>query len=173
MDTLPEFVWVDYVIIGIIAVSSIISLMRGFVKEALSLVVWAVAIGVAWFFFRELAVQLTPYIDVQSVRLGVAFAILMIATLIVGGIVNFIISQLVEKTGLSGTDRLLGMIFGAGRGILLIAILVWLAGLTPFPQDAWWQQSALLHYFSDLSVWLRDLLPPNIGDFFTYGKEAV
>lgn len=160
-------IWIDYVILGVIGLSTIISLVRGFVREALSLVVWVFAFWVAWTFFRELADHLGVF-SVPSVRLGVAFAILFIATLIVGALVNYLIGQLVDKTGLSGTDRLIGMLFGAARGALLIAVLVLLAGLTPFPEDPWWQESRLLGHFQELATWLKGLLPEDIGERFRF-----
>jgi membrane protein required for colicin V production len=160
-------IWVDYVIIGIITLSALISLMRGFVREALSLLVWVVAFWIAWAFFRELALQL-DVISVPSVRLGVSFAILFVTTLVLGALVNFLAGQLVEKTGLSGTDRLIGVVFGAARGALLVAVLVWLAGLTPFPNDPWWQESRLIVFFQELAVWLKSLLPADIGGAFKF-----
>ena len=54
---------------------------------------------------------------------------------------------------------LLGMVFGVARGALLVCALVLLAGLTPFPQDPWWQDSVLVPYFEELALWLKDLLP--------------
>ncbi|MEW7979938.1 MAG: CvpA family protein [Candidatus Sedimenticola endophacoides] len=159
--------WVDYVIIGILILSALISLVRGFVREALSLAAWVVAFWVAWTFFRELATRL-DWFTVPSVRLGAAFAILFIATLMVGALLNFLMGQLVDKTGLSGTDRLLGMFFGAARGAVLVAILVLLAGLTPFPNDPWWTQSHLIGYFQELAIWFKELLPPDIGERFNF-----
>ncbi|MCP3662537.1 MAG: CvpA family protein [Gammaproteobacteria bacterium] len=160
-------VWVDYAILGIIGISALISLIRGFMREALSLVAWAAAFFIAWSFFRELAIQL-DWFTVPSVRLGVSFAILFITTLMVGALVNYLMGQLVDKTGLSGTDRLLGMIFGAARGAILVAALVLLAGLTPFPNDPWWRDSQLVGHFQVLAVWLIELLPADIGEYFNF-----
>ena len=165
-------IWVDYVIIGIICVSAVISLVRGFVREALSLAAWVLAFWVGWSFFRELAAHL-DWLSVPSVRLGIAFAILFVVTLIVGGLVNYLVGQLVDKTGLGGTDRLIGMVFGAARGALLVAVLVLLAGLTPLPDDPWWKQSQLISYFQELVIWLKSLLPADIGDKFRFvGPES-
>jgi membrane protein required for colicin V production len=160
-------IWVDYVIIGIIALSALISLVRGFMREALSLAVWVAAFWVAWTFFRELADHLT-WLSLPSVRLGAALAMLFIATLIVGGMVNFLVGQLVDKTGLSGTDRLIGMLFGAARGVLLVTLLILLAGLTPLPEDPWWKSSQLIGYFQELAVWLKTLLPADLSERFRF-----
>ncbi len=102
-------VWVDYVIIGIIGFSALVSLIRGFVREALSLVTWGCAFFVASHYYAYLAVYFTRFDD-ELVRNGIAIAILFIATLIVGAIVNYVISSLVERTGLSGTDRVLASV---------------------------------------------------------------
>lgn len=160
--------WLDIVILAIILLSALISLVRGFVREAFSLAVWVLAFWVSWSFFRDLEVPLQAWIESPTVRLGVAFAALMIAALVVGGLVNFLIIQLVERTGMSGSDRLIGMVFGAARGVLLVAVLVLLAGLTPMPEEDWWLESGLVGYFQELSYWLRDLLPPEFADHFRY-----
>jgi len=161
-------IWIDYIIIGIIALSALISLFRGFFKEAFSLFVWISAFWTSWTFFRELSQYLTEWVTLPSARLGVTFALIMVAILIVGGIVNIFLSKLVEHTGLTGTDRLLGVFFGIGRGVIIVAILILLAGLTPVPQDPWWKQSLLIAYFQETSVWLKSFLPDNIANYFSY-----
>jgi len=168
MSSFETLIWIDYVIIVIIVLSSLISLMRGFMREALSLAAWIVAFWVSWTFFRELAAYFEQWINVPSMRLGVAFLLLLVATLILGGLVNYLVGQLVEKTGLTGTDRMVGVFFGLARGALLVGIAVLLAGLTPIPSDPWWHESVLIGYFQDLAIWLRDLLPPDIASKFKY-----
>ena len=160
-------IWVDYIIIGVIGLSALISLIRGFVREALSLAVWVLAFFVAWTFFRELAQHLT-WFSLPSVRLGVALAIPFLTTLLVGGLVNYLVGQLVDKTGLTGTDRLIGMLFGAARGVLLVTLLILLAGLTPLPNDPWWNESQLIGYFQELALWLKTLLPEDLAEKFRF-----
>jgi len=165
--------WFDYAILALVALSALISLARGFVREAFSLAVWLLAFWVSWSFFRELAGHLAPWIHTPSVRLAVAFGLLMLVSLALGGLVNYLVVQLVERTGLSGTDRLIGMVFGVARGVLLVSVLVLLAGLTPLPQDPWWQESRLVPYFEELAVWLRELLPPDIAGRFQYAEGGA
>ncbi|MEJ2692511.1 MAG: CvpA family protein [Candidatus Thiodiazotropha sp.] len=160
--------WIDILIIAIIAISAVISLVRGFVQEALSLATWTAAFALAWFFFRPLAVQLEPWIDVPSIRLGVAYCIILLVVLVLGALTNRFMKSLVESTGLSGTDRLIGIFFGAARGALVVAILVLLAGLTPFPEDAWWSESRLIPYFLEMAVMLKGYLPADIAANFSY-----
>ena len=82
------FNWADWTIIAILSLSCAISLVRGFVKEALSVAIWIIAFGVASWFSPKLAPLLTVYIDAISLRQMVAFASLFVATLLVGGAVN-------------------------------------------------------------------------------------
>ena len=160
--------WLDIVIIAVILLSAVISLARGFVREAFSLAIWVLAFWLSWSFFRDLEVPLRQWIGSPTARLGIAFGLLMIATLTLGGLVNYLIIQLVERTGMSGTDRLIGMVFGAARGVLLVAVLVLLAGLTPLPREGWWLESTLAGYFEEMAFWLRDLLPPELAERFRY-----
>ncbi|MEJ2213838.1 MAG: CvpA family protein [Gammaproteobacteria bacterium] len=159
---------VDYIILVVIALSAVISLFRGFVKEAFSLFIWISAFWLSWMFFRDLAALLIQWISLPSARLGISFALIMIVVLIIGGIIGYLLSKLVEHTGLSGTDRLLGVFFGVARGVVIVAILILLAGLTPVPEDPWWKDSLLIGHFQEISVWLRDLLPEDIAQYFSY-----
>ena len=168
MPLLETLIWIDYIIIGIIVLSSLISLVRGFMREALSLAAWILAFWISWTFFRELAIYFEQWISVPSMRLGVAFLLLLVVTLILGGLVNYLVGQLVEKTGLTGTDRMIGVFFGIARGSLLVGITVLLAGLTAIPSDPWWHESVLIGYFQDLALWLRAYLPPDIASKFKY-----
>lgn len=147
--------WADWVIIAIIAISSLMSLRRGFVREAVSLASWVAAFVVARLFSASLAVVLTSYIDTPSLRLLAAFAILFVITLIVGALIGMLISALISATGLSATDRVLGVGFGAVRGGLVVVIMVALLGMTPAVQDVWWRESSLIPHFVLLEGWTR------------------
>ncbi|KRT55795.1 CvpA family protein [endosymbiont of Ridgeia piscesae] len=160
--------WIDILILIVVAISAIISLVRGFVSEALSLATWVVGFWVAWLFFRPLAVQLEPWIDVPSLRLGASFGLLLIVTLLLGAILNRFLALLVDSTGLTGTDRMIGMLFGIARGVLMVAILVLLAGLTPLPGDGWWHESSLIPYFEEMALWMKQNLPDDIARYFSY-----
>jgi membrane protein required for colicin V production len=160
--------WVDYSILSIIGISVLISLWRGFTKEALSLAGWILAAWVALTFADRLQLLLEPHIQVPSVRLIVAFVILFIATLFLAGFINYLAVQVIKKTGLSGTDRMVGIFFGVARGCVVVAVLVLVAGMTPVPQDPWWKASQLMHYFQDMAIWLRQFLPADIAKSIRY-----
>lgn len=149
---------IDWAIIAIIAVSALISLTRGFVKEALSLLTWVIAGLVAWLFGGALADLLTDYIATPSIRVITACAMLFVLTLILGGLINYLIGQLVLVTGLSGTDRFLGMVFGAARGALLVVVAVGLLSLAPVETDNWWRNSELIPHFLLVADWSKNLV---------------
>lgn len=161
-------IWADFFVLAVISVSALLSLWRGFVREALSLVSWVVALWVAMLFFHDLARWLARWIETPSVRGLVAFATLFVAVVLLGGLVNYLAGQLVAKTGLTATDRALGIVFGVARGVVIVAVLVLLAGLTTLPQDGWWSESLLLGHFQDMALWLRSFLPEDIAQHIHY-----
>ncbi|MCE1114088.1 CvpA family protein [Pseudomonas sichuanensis] len=166
------FTWVDWAIIAIIAISSLISLKRGFVKEALSLVIWIVAGALAWMFGGSLSVYLESYIQTPSMRTIAGCAILFVATLLVGAMLNFLIGELIRVTGLSGTDRFLGTAFGAARGALLVVVAVGLLSLGPVQQDPWWQESRLIPQFLLVADWSKNLILGFTGQWMSSGVSA-
>jgi membrane protein required for colicin V production len=166
------FTWVDWAIIAIIVISSLISLSRGFVKEALSLLNWIVAGVVAWMFGGALAGHLTDYIETPSARVIAACAILFVVTLLVGALISYLIGELIRVTGLSGTDRFLGMVFGAARGALLVVVLVGLLSLAPVQEDIWWQQSTLLPHFLMVADWSKNLILSLSSQWLASGVTA-
>lgn len=160
--------WVDYSILAVIVMSVLISFLRGFTREALSLAGWVAAFWVALNFSYRLEGLLLPYIETPTPRVVVAFAIMFFSTLMVAGLVNYLTVQLIQKSGMGDTDRMIGVVFGVVRGSVVVLVLVMLAGFTPLPRDPWWQQSHLLHYFQDLALWLRDFLPMEVANKIKY-----
>lgn len=157
---------VDYAIIGVVLVSTLISLVRGFVKEVLSLLTWIAAFVIAMGFSRQAAAFVPQAVDIPSARVALAFLVLFVLVLIVGGIINWIVSTLVNKTGLSGTDRSVGMVFGLARGVFIVSVLVLLAELTAMPKESWWQSSVFIPQFMIVADWIHALLPPNLAAYF-------
>ncbi len=149
--------WADWTIIAIIGVSSLISITRGFVKEAISLAIWGLAFFVAVAFHERLAVLLQDTVQSASLRYMISYSALFVATFIVGAMVKHLIGELVKITGLRGTDRLFGMVFGVIRGgIIIMALLILLPMGFPVEQDIWWQQSLLIPHFLLVEQWSID-----------------
>lgn len=150
--------WIDYIIIGVLVVSALISLLRGFVKEALSLLIWFSAFFVASQFFLPLS-SFFSGIEDTVVRNGVAIIVLFICTLLIGSIVNHVIGQFIHKAGLSNFDRILGVVFGAVRGVLIVAAgLFFIDAFTSYPKTADWKHSVLIPHFGVIIEWFFNYL---------------
>lgn len=135
----------DWIILGIIGVSALISLVRGFVREALSLLAWIMAFVLATLFHPRLAGMLGGALNTPSLRLIAAWFAIFLATLLVMGLVNFLFTRMVQASGFSGTDRFLGSLFGAARGfVAVLALLILVPQIVPVQRDPWWHQSALI-----------------------------
>lgn len=159
---MSEMVWVDIVIIGIVIISGLISLLRGFVREALSLFGWLLSFWIALTFAGDIADLFLTGISTPSLRIMVAFTILFVLVMVVMALINKLASQLIRKSGLTGTDRMIGMLFGVVRGVLIVLVLVLVAGLFGMPQSTWWQESVMIDGFHELAVWLRNEITPGI-----------
>jgi membrane protein required for colicin V production len=156
---MPPLIWVDYCIIGIIGLSGLIGLARGLIREVFSLFAWGAAVWIGLHYSAHVAVYFEKSLPLPSARFAAAFAILFVGSLMLAGLLSFILTRLVQGTGLGGTDRLLGLVFGLGRGVLVVAVLILLAGVTPLPQDPWWKESKLIPPFQSLAFWLRGQIP--------------
>lgn len=153
----------DGIILFVIAISALLSIRRGFTREAFSLATWVAAFLVARLFGPGLEVMLEPSIETPSARLATAFGILFAATLVVGALINHLLGEVVRVTGLTSTDRLLGMVFGAVRGVVLVIVMVAL-GRGLFAEDPWWRDSALVTQFAMMEDWSRRVA----GDFLAW-----
>lgn len=153
--------WADYVIVAALGLSVLMGVWRGFVGEVLALAVWAVAIWVAWHFGPQVATAFTA-IELPSARILLGYALCFVAVLIAGAIVGFLMRKLVAGSGLSGTDRLLGAVFGLARGLVLVILVVLLLGFTPFPRDPWWHGSLLLPNFQQAAQQVSAHLPAEV-----------
>ena len=148
-------IWVDWVLLVVVAVSGFVGLFRGLVKEALSLLVWVLAIWVAWKFSPLIAPQFSGVIGDSVLRLWGARIATLISVLIIGGLGTWLISYLLDRTGLTGTDRLLGGLFGVARGSVLAALVVIGLQFTGFDAAPWWQESKLIPYAAPIADKLR------------------
>lgn len=156
--------FIDVGIIVLVLLSSIIGIFRGFVREVLSLVAWAAAFYIALKFHGKLSIHL-DMISPETLRDGVAFLAVFFLVLIAFSLFNYVIAKLVDGTGLSGTDRTLGVVFGVARGGAIVLTLVVLAGLTPLPESKVWSSSFLIPHFQQAGQVLKGYLPENFAQY--------
>lgn len=160
---------IDWTILVILIVSSLISLKRGFTKEALSLATWIVALVIARLFSDKLAVVMAGLIESDAWRYTTAFAILFVATLVVGALINHLLGEFVRMTGLTGTDRVLGMVFGLLRGLVVVVALLALGRL--FALDQFWQDSLLVPFFEPVISWTGEYINKASNAILSVGGE--
>jgi membrane protein required for colicin V production len=145
--------------------SILMGLWRGLVAEVLALVCWVLAFWAAWMFGPALADHFSASISTPSVRVLLAYVVCFVTVLIGGAIVAFLMRKLVQGSGLSGSDRLLGMVFGLVRGLALVTLVVLMLGFTPFRRDPWWNESRLLPNFEVGARWLGERLPSEVAKY--------
>jgi membrane protein required for colicin V production len=160
--------WPDYAILAVIVLSTGVGALRGFIKEVFALLVWAAAFLVAYRFGGDLAALMEDSVSLPSARTAMGFTGLFIAVLLVGGLLNYLLGRLVESTGLSGSDRLLGGVFGAVRGLALVLAVLLVAGLTPLPADPWWQESRTIARLMPLVERAASYLPESITEYLDF-----
>lgn len=156
---MPAWHWIDYVIIAVIGLSILTGLFRGFVKELIALCVWILAIWLAFTYSQTAAPWLQSYIQDKTARTAVAFVAILLATLIVGGLINALLSFILHRSGLSGTDRILGMAFGFVRGVFIVALVMLVVKMTSVPDKDYRSQSYLYAKFDPLVNWLYGFTP--------------
>jgi len=164
--------WADFALLLILAVSMGVGLWRGFVVEVLSLTVWIAAFWLSMGFGEDVAGRLTG-VEQPSARLLLGYAGVFIAVLMVGGLLTWLLGKVIANTGLSGTDRVLGLGFGLMRGLVLACVAVLLMGFTPLPQAAWWQQSRLLPSVQRGAEWMVNFLPSAAADEIHFDAPPV
>lgn len=160
---------IDFLFLIIILVSVIVSLWRGFVREIFSLGGWIISFWVATRFSSPLANFLEDYIEAYSFRVILSYVVLFVITMLLAAAANNLLSQLVERANLSSTDRAIGAIFGVFRGFVILVMLVTLGGITPFPKDDWWQESAMMPSIQSTAIWVQEtFLPKGFASRFVY-----
>jgi len=114
----------DFVVLAILVVSGVLGLVRGLLKEVLSLVAYLLAFVAAIWWGPTVYTWLEPYIETTLLRMGVSYAVVFILVLLGVGLVNMTLAALIRSTGLSPADHGLGGMFGLARGLLIVLALV-------------------------------------------------
>src|SRR5690606_16440154 len=148
--------------------SMVVSMMRGLVREVLSLTAFAAAFLAAIWWGPWLYEALTPYIETGLLRMAVGYLGVFVGVLLVVGTVNLALGTLIKSTGLAPADRGLGALFGLARGMLIVLILIVAAGYTPLPAEAWWRNAALSGLSEQMVLGIKQQLPPDVGRWIPY-----
>lgn len=158
----------DYTVLAILGLSIIFSVMRGLVKEVLSILAWFVAFYVGRTYTEQMLPLIPADIPSESLRTLAAFLVLFLATLLLATLLAIAISAIFKKIGLGWLNRLLGAVFGAFRGVLVVCILVLLAGMTEIPKDARWKNAMFSAPIEALVVSMLPWLPEGISKHVKY-----
>lgn len=152
----------DYAVIVILVASLGLGLWRGLVGEVISLLAWVLAIVAAWQFGPEIGALLTMIAD-PGFRLLAGYALVFFAVLIVLALVKLALRGLLKALGLSAADRMLGVLFGLARGLLIVFILVAVGGMTSAPRERWWVEARFSLPLETAVIAAKPWLPPDMA----------
>ena len=150
----------DGVLVGFTLVSAVLAMVRGFSREVLSIVSWVAAAAAAYFFYPLIVPYVAPYIDNDKVQIAAAAAGVIFVALIVVTIITMKIADFIIDSRIGALDRTLGFLYGAARGVLVVAVgllfFSWLVGPNP---PSWISQAKSLPLLESVGDWLEGLLP--------------
>lgn len=158
----------DYIVLAILGVSALLGLIRGLIKEVLSLVAFAVAIVAAVWWGSAVAALLADYISNGFLRAAAGYGGVFLIVLLLVGLLNVTLSSLIERTGLTPADHGLGAVFGLARGALVVFVLVGLAGHTELPDEPWWREARLSGAVVGAVQKSKSVLPPALSSWLPY-----
>ena len=157
----------DLAVLVIIALSVLLSVIRGLIREVLALAAWVIAFLAANVLAGEIAPWLPDTIPSEEFRLLAGFVGVFVAVLIAMSVLAIMASKLVKSAGLGLEDRLLGAVFGLARGLLMVMVVVLLAGLTSLPRQAVWRNAVLsdplVAFAGHVKAWLPAALAQRIA----------
>jgi len=165
--------WLDYILLMIVALSALYSVFRGFVREILSLISWVLAFWIAIKFSPELAESFSGYIAIPEIRFITAFLLIFLAIMVGGIFLSRFIASLLQVGGLRAFDRLIGAGFGVARGLVIVTVLVLLGGQSPLTEEPVWQQSRMVPYLQKVATWASDRIPAEMLNRVTARAETL
>ncbi len=158
----------DYAVLLIIGISIVMSMMRGAVREVLAIAGWVAAIYVAKTYATQLLPLLPADIPTESLKILAAHVIVFFWVLLVTSLLTIALSSLIKKISLNWFNRFLGGFFGFVRGLLIVCVLVFLAGLTSFTKDARWTNAMFSAPLEALVKTALPFLPPSVAKHVKY-----
>ena len=156
------FTILDVVVIIVVLFSATLAMVRGFVRETLSIASWVAAAVAAYFFYGPLVPFVTPYIANTIVATIVAASVVFFVALIVASYITMRISDFVIDSRIGAVDRLLGFGFGVVRGVLLMVVVVVFFDFFVPDQPSWIAQARTKPYLNDAGNRLMAALPEDL-----------
>ncbi len=150
---------VDFFILAVVLISTVISLLRGLLKEAISLGSWVLALAASLKFTEQLVPLIPESIEVPSARHLAAFVGIFVSVIIAGSVINIIVNSKINGSELSSINRASGAVFGAVRGLLIISLIISFSGSTTLPESKAWQQSVLIPRLKPLTDAIQKAAP--------------
>ena len=163
----------DYAVLIIIGISIVVSMMRGAVREVLAIAGWLAAIFAAKTYAIELVPLLPADIPTESLKILAAHIIVFFGVLVIASLLTIALSSLIKKIGLNWFNRFLGGFFGFARGLIIVCVLVFLAGLTSFPKDARWTNAMFSSPLEALVKSALPLLPLAVTKHIKYASQFM
>jgi membrane protein required for colicin V production len=154
-----QFQVVDLVLLGVIGLSSLTGLFRGAVKEIIALGIWIVAIWMGYNHAQNLTPWIQFYVQSSTASTVIAFGIIVLAVLITGGILNFILGLMLRRSGLSSIDKILGACFGFARGVFIVSLVLAILSMTSIPYQSYVQGSRVYAQLQPVIRWISGYIP--------------
>jgi membrane protein required for colicin V production len=152
----------DLIVIAVVFISAVLAMVRGFVREVLSVASWIAAVAAAYFFYKPVVPLIRPYIESNTAATVAAAAAIFFVALIVASYITTKISDFVIDSRIGAIDRGLGFVFGAARGVLLAVIaLLFFSWLVQTP-PSWVAEARSKPILDDLGEKLMAALPDDI-----------
>jgi membrane protein required for colicin V production len=148
----------DYLVIAAVIISAVIGAMRGFLREAVALVTWLLALFIAWHFADLIEPHLGGLLAGSYVKTWAARVIIIVLILLIGAGIGALLNHFVRLSIFSGMDRFLGLVFGLLRGVVLLGVFVILGQLLRLDGERWWTRSLLIPYGESVANGLRALV---------------
>lgn len=146
----------DYLILGVLVLSMLLGVIRGFVREAIGVLSWLGGLWLAWRYAHVLEPLLAGRVGDPPVSTWAARTLIVLGVLVLGWILAGILGYMLRHSGLSiMVDRLLGLVIGFVRGAVVVAVFVLLGQFVQLTQTSWWKSSRLMPYASEAAGWLQ------------------
>ncbi|MBO6552900.1 MAG: CvpA family protein [Roseitalea sp.] len=163
----------DGLFLGLVLISAVLAMVRGFSREVLSIGSWVAAAVAAFLFYRTLTPYVQNYVDNELIAQLVAAGLIFLIALIVVTLITMRIADMIIDSRIGPLDRSLGFVFGAARGVIVAAVAIWFINFFVGDQEIAWIDNAKSKPFLDqVAQSLVDLLPDDLGAVVPGGETA-